>query len=205
MSWFARFYDRAMAATEDACLREWRTELLERAHGDVLEIGAGTGVNNLLYPDAVRSVTFCEPDSAMREQLEARLRRDNPRYDVRVVEAVGEDLPFDNAQFDTLVSMLVLCSVDSVERVISELRRVARPGAELLFMEHVAADADTRRRFWQGLIEPAWKRLAGNCHLTRDTAASIGAEFEIQSLTPESMRKAMPLVRPTIRGYATVN
>jgi hypothetical protein len=52
-------------------------------------------------------------------------------------------------------------------------------------------------------VEPVWKRLAGNCHLTRRTAAAIeAAGFEIADIKRESMRKAWPLVRPTIRGVA---
>ncbi len=192
-----------MAPTEEACLRDWRSELLARATGDVLELGAGTGVNIGLYPPSIGSVTFCEPDAAMRTRLEAKLRDAAPAYDARVVEAHGEELPFEDETFDTLVVMLVLCSVSDVARTLSELKRVAKPTATLIFLEHVAAETGSSRRFYQGIAEPLWKRVAGNCHLTRDTQASIAEEFEIEAVTPESMRKSIALVRPTIRGFAT--
>lgn len=206
MSWlFAPIYDRVMAQTEEACLRSWRAELLARATGDVVEIGAGTGANIELYPSEVSSVTFCEPDEGMRKRLEQKLAAEPPVYTYRVVDAAGESLPFEDACFDTLVSTLVLCTVRSPSGTLQELHRVAKPGAELLFIEHVAADEGTTRRFFQGLSEPVWKRVAGNCHLTRDTASAIAKEFRVGQLTSESMRKAISLVRPTIRGYAVAD
>lgn len=204
MSWFATFYDRVMAPTEEACLHDWRHDLLANAHGDVLEIGAGTGVNVTQYGSHVRSVTFCEPDDDMRERLEEKLRDEAPGWDYRVTDALAEDLPFADASFDTLVSTLVLCSVQDPDRVMTELQRVSRPAARLIFLEHVGAESGSRRRWFQGAFEPIWKRAAGNCHLTRDTATTIGAAFDIEHLQAESMRKAFSLVRPTIRGVAIV-
>lgn len=203
MSWiFAPLYDRIMAGTEEACLRAWRTDLLQQARGNVLEIGAGTGANIDLYPATVQSVTFCEPDPGMRHQLEAKLAATSRAFDTPIVDAPGESLPFGDATFDTLVSTLVLCTVGDVDATLRELRRVARHDATLIFLEHVAAEDGSVRRFAQRAAEPLWKRVAGNCHLTRDTAHQIGEHFEIEQLTAASMRKAFALVRPTVRGLA---
>jgi len=99
-----------------------------------------------------------------------------------------------------------LCSaypLASVERSLAEVRRVLRPEGRLLFMEHVAAEDDSGRLTWQRRVEPVWKRVAGNCHLTRETERHIDeAGFEIEAITRESIRKAMPIVRPSIRGMA---
>ncbi len=56
MSLFATLYDPMMRGAEDACLRDWRRELLHDVDGDVLEVGAGTGANVALYPPAVRGL-----------------------------------------------------------------------------------------------------------------------------------------------------
>ena len=51
--------------------------------------------------------------------------------------------------------------------------------------------------------EPVWTQLKDNCHLTRRTEAAIAAAgFRIERIQRETIRKAMPLVRPSIRGTA---
>jgi ubiquinone/menaquinone biosynthesis C-methylase UbiE len=92
--------------------------------------------------------------------------------------------------------------VSDVKRSLEEIRRVLRPEGKLVFLEHVAA-ADPGRLAWQRRMEPVWKLVAGNCHLCRETARSIEeAGFRFDRITRESARKALPIVRPTIRGIA---
>jgi ubiquinone/menaquinone biosynthesis C-methylase UbiE len=201
MAWLmSRLYDRVLRPTEKACLASWRRELLARASGEVLEIGAGTGANLAAYPPAVRHVVLTEPDRHMREVLKRRVAAD-PRLELS--DAAAEWLPFDSGRFDFVVGSFVLCSVADVSRALGEIQRVLRRGGALLFIEHVAAKSGTGRQRWQGWIEPVWKRFACNCHLTRETeAALVGAGFRIDPLVRESLRKAAPLVRLTIRGAA---
>jgi hypothetical protein len=72
-----------------------------------------------------------------------------------------------------------------------------------VFLEHVAAEDRPRRLRWQRRVEPIWTWVSGGCHLTRRTAdAIVSAGFTIVDIRRESMRKAWPLVRPTIRGVA---
>ena len=201
MGWLmARLYDRTLRPTEEACLRAWRRELLARASGEVLEIGAGTGANLGAYPATVRHVILAEPNRHMRAVLE-RKAAGEPRAEVS--DAAGESLPFASGRFDFVVSTLVLCSVSDVSVALAEIRRVLRPGGALLFIEHIAAEPRTRRRRWQRWLEPLWSHFANNCHLTRETEASLaGAGFRLEPLVRESMRKAAPVVRPSIRGAA---
>ncbi len=199
MPWLmASVYDRVMAGTEGACLQAWRTQLFAEMHGRVLEVGAGTGASIPCYPAAVTELVLAEPDAHMRSRLQ-------PRLDARcsVIGDPIETLGVADESFDAVVSSLVLCSVASASVALGELFRVLRPGGQLVFIEHVAACDDPKRLRWQQRIEPAWKRVAGNCHLTRDTERSIReAGFEIELLERGSLRKAMPLVRPSIRGRA---
>ena len=204
----AAIYDRFMRDSERACLEGWRAELLSDIAGDVLEIGAGTGASLRHYTSGVTRLVLTEPDPHMRTKLEARLRADGDHRGVRVerVElshATASALPFADASFDVVVSMLVLCSVKDVEVTLREVARVLRPAGRFVFLEHIAAHDGTPRLAWQRRIEPFWKHLAGNCHLTRHTDASINAAgFTLERDTRESMRKAMPFLRPTIRGVA---
>lgn len=197
MSWFvAKLYDRFMDASEQACLRQWRRELLADVEGRVLEVGAGTGANIEHYPTDVELV-LSEPDPHMRRRLTER----SPAH--RVLSARIEQIPVANDSFDTVVATLVLCSVDRQARALAEIHRVLKPGGRYLFLEHVGADEGTPRRRLQRGVEPVWKRFADNCHLTRDTERAISsAGFELEQVRRESMRKALPWVRPTIRGVA---
>ncbi|MBX3222696.1 MAG: methyltransferase domain-containing protein [Labilithrix sp.] len=203
MSWlFATVYDPFMRRTEEACLAEWRRDLLgalpERA-GRVLEIGAGTGANVALYPRTLERLVLTDAD----EHMLVRLRRRPDTAHAEIVRASAGALPFEDASFDAVVSTLVLCSVPDPMAALGEIRRVLRPGGALIFLEHVAAEDAPARLRWQRRIEPLWSRLAGNCHLTRDTASAIErAGFTFETLTRESMRKSLPIVRPTIRGVA---
>lgn len=201
---FAAVYERLISASEEAGVRDWRRALLADLHGDVLELGAGTGLNLAHYPAAVRRLVLTEPDRHMRAKLTARLEVEPPApAAVEVVDAGAGRLPFDDASFDAVVSTLVLCSVPDPVAALAEVRRVLRPGGRLVYLEHVAADHEPARLKWQRRIEPVWRRVAGGCHLTRETLRSIeAAGFDVADHRRESMRKASPLVRTTERGAA---
>ncbi len=191
-----------MTPAEEACLKEWRQELLKQIHGDVLEIGAGTGASIEFYPESVLSLTLSEPNKSMRHQLEAKIDNSTLK-NVTVSSASAENIEADDESFDFVVTSLVCCSVTNLEHTFCQIHRVLKPGGSLVFLEHVAADEGSKRRKWQNLINPFWRRLAGNCHLNRETEKAImSAGFEISEIKRESMRKIISLVRPTIRGFA---
>lgn len=199
---FSYFYDKLMSKTEEACLQQWRKELLEQVSGDVLEIGSGTGANIKFYPTSINSLVLSEPDKNMRKQIENKIT-DSHRHNISVTTCSAEKIKADDNSFDFVVSALVCCSVKSLEATFAEIKRVLKPGGSLVFMEHVAAEKGTKRRVWQHRINPFWRKVAGNCHLIRETESEIiNAGFEILSIKRESMRKAIPIVRPTIRGIA---
>jgi len=199
MSWLmAAIYDGMMRGSEEACLGQWRAELLRELSGSVLEIGAGTGATLSLYPKTVTRLVMCEPDPHMRRKLEAK-RSAN----VEISDASIEKLSFQKESFDAVVSSLVLCSVPDQAAALAQIRRVLKPGGRLVFLEHVLAEGKPNRLKWQRRIEPVWKHLMGNCHLTRRTEAAIeAAGFRIERIQRESMRKALPVCRPSIRGIA---
>jgi ubiquinone/menaquinone biosynthesis C-methylase UbiE len=201
MSWLmAAVYDGMMRGSEEACLGQWRAELLRELSGSVLEIGAGTGATLSLYPKTVTRLVMCEPDPHMRRKLEAKR---GTAANLEISASSIQDLPFKENSFDAVVCSLVLCSVPDQQAALAQVRRVLKPGGRLVFLEHVAADGKPKRLKWQRRIEPVWKRLTGNCHLTRRTEAAIeAAGFRIERIQRESMRKALPVCRPSIRGIA---
>ena len=203
MSWLlAPLYDVLMRKTEAHCLGAWRKILLGEASGRVLEIGGGTGVNLEHYPDGLEQVIVTEPDPGMKKQLDQKFQRLD-KTEFETVDAKAEALPFNDSSFDTVVSTLVLCTVQDPRKSLSEIFRVLKPGGRLIFIEHVHAHDNPGRARWQKRLEPYWKHLAGGCHLTRDTLSYIEDEgFEVKKLTRESLRKAPPFIRPSIRGVA---
>ena len=199
----AAIYDRFMSGMERACGDAWRSDLLGALRGDILEIGAGTGVNLGHYHDVTRLVV-AEPEPNMRKKLKAKIESlgERPAKSLEIVEWESERLPCADASFDAVVSTLVLCSVQDPTKSLAEIKRVLKPGGRLVFWEHVIAEKPNRLK-WQRRVEPVWKRVFGNCHLCRDTAGAIEkAGFTIETIKRESARKALPVVRPTIRGAA---
>lgn len=203
---FAAVYDRLLAASEEACGREWRAELLREVRGTVVEIGAGTGLNLAHYPPSVERLVLTEPDAHMRRRLQARLVELGTPAAARaeIVAAPADALPLGDGEADAVVSTLVLCSVPDQRAALREVRRVLRPGGRFVFLEHVVTPEKPRRARWQRRLTPVWRRLADGCHLDRDTGAAIEAAGLVPGpVTRESMRKSAPIVRTMIRGHAT--
>jgi ubiquinone/menaquinone biosynthesis C-methylase UbiE len=201
---FAAVYDRFMAGTEDAGLRDARHELVAGAHGDVLEIGAGTGLNFGHYvPGQVARVIATEPDPHMVKR--ARKAAEGAPVPIDVREASALDLPFGDASFDTVVCTLVLCTVPEPDRAVAEVERVLRPGGKLLFLEHVrSTEAGVAK--WQDRLERPWGVLGAGCHPNRDTLATIGAShLDVGEFRRDKLPKAPPIVRPLVVGAATKN
>lgn len=198
----ATIYDRFMRSAEEACLQGWRRELLSEANGEVLELGAGTGANLPFYTGSLSRLVLSEPDPHMRKRLE-RAVSNASLQGLDVSPASSGDLPFDDSSFDCVVSTLVLCSVESQDKTLAEALRVLKPGGKLIYLEHIAARDNPARLAWQKRAEPFWKVLAGNCHTARRTDLALNrAGFVVESETYESMRKSLPIYRPTIRGVA---
>ncbi len=197
---FAFTYDRLSKGSEEAGLAVMRRHLIAGASGDVLEIGGGTGANLGYYGAGVESLTVTEPERPMLKRLERRAREQNSQ--ATVLRAPGEDLPFEDGSFDTVVSTLVLCGVDDQPRVLRELRRVLRPGGRLVFMEHVRS-GDPRVAKMQDRMNPV-NRFVVCCDCNRPTLDTIrSAGFEVTELEQTELPKAPPFARPLIVGSAT--
>jgi SAM-dependent methyltransferase len=185
---FAAIYDSSLRRGEHAGMADHRQSLLAAASGRVLEIGAGTGLNLPHYPEGI-DLVLTEPEAPMAR------RAGRP-----VVPASAEELPFEDASFDTAVSTLVLCTVSDPARAIAELRRVLRPGGRLLFIEHVRGEGRLAR--WQDRLEGPWRRIGNGCHANRDTLSALRAGgFEVDARR-DTWHRMPRLIRPLALGTA---
>ena len=195
---FARLYMLIAPSTED----EYRRELLTGLSGQVLEVGAGHGLNFAFYPEAVERVLAVEPEPSMRKAaVKAAAGAPVP---VEVVEGVAGRLPAADASMDAAVASLVLCSVSGQQQALAELRRVIRPGGELRFYEHVVAEGRIPRRLQRLADATFWPHVAGGCHLTRDTGEAIEqAGFAIEAQRRFNFSPGVPVPPiPHILGIA---
>jgi ubiquinone/menaquinone biosynthesis C-methylase UbiE len=168
---FARLYARLARHEDERGNADNRRELLAGLKGRVVEVGAGTGSNFAHYPAAVTEVIAVEPEPYLRKKAESAAA--DAAVTVRVVEGLADALPLEDGAVDAGVASLVLCSVPNQETALAELQRVIRAGGELRFYEHVLSNRESRRRFQRFMDATLWPRMAGGCHMTRDTRAAI--------------------------------
>jgi ubiquinone/menaquinone biosynthesis C-methylase UbiE len=198
----AKFYDASMKKMEQSCLAAWRRELLSNLSGSVLEVGSGTGVNLSFYPNSIESLVLTEPEPNMLAILNNSI---NEKFsgECRAEAFSADALHFPDNTFDSVVSTLVLCSVDSPEDTLKEIKRVLKPGGKLYFIEHVIATETPHLIKWQKIFQPFWKSMCGNCHLTRDAEQYISqAGFSFDTIKRLMSTGGLPIVSPTIKGIA---
>jgi SAM-dependent methyltransferase len=179
--------DRACGTPE---LKDWRAQVAAGLSGTVVEIGFGSGLNVAAYPDDVEIVYAVEPAEVARRLAEPRIAAG--RVTVEHVGLDGQQIPLADASCDGALSTFTLCTIPDVRAALAELRRVVRPGGRFHFLEHgLAPDPGVAK--WQRRIEPAQRRLADGCHLTRDPAELVtAAGFELEQLSSRYARGPKP-------------
>lgn len=196
---FARFYDRFMSGYERK-MTPRKEALFSGLSGTVVEIGAGTGKNLEFMPSGCRWIGI-EPNAYMHEAAQRRARDLGIDMQLQLATAEGFDLP--DATADTVISTLVLCSVDDVSRVLQEVRRVLRPGGRFLFIEHVAAPEGSGLWRLQRGLAPCWSWFGDGCRIDRDTGAAIhSAGFAHVEMESFRLSQAPSWVSPHILGRA---
>jgi ubiquinone/menaquinone biosynthesis C-methylase UbiE len=149
----------------------WRSSAIAGLSGRVVEIGFGSGLNVKHYPPEVDVVLAVEPAAVARRRAAKRVAAGSTP-----VEHVGLDaqaIPLDDDSCDSALSTFTLCTVPDPAKVLSELRRVLRPGGRFHYLEHgIAPDPSVAR--WQRRLDPWQARIADGCHLTRDASALVG-------------------------------
>jgi ubiquinone/menaquinone biosynthesis C-methylase UbiE len=158
----------------------YRQRIVPAARGRVLEVGIGSGLNLPLYGPGVTEIIGLDPSHKLIGMTGERARRTRKR--ISLLESSAEAIPLDAASVDTVVTTWTMCSIPDASTALLEMRRVLKPVGNLLFVEHGRAP-DPRVARWQDWLNPAWKALAGGCHLNRSIAHLItGAGFKLVDL-----------------------
>jgi ubiquinone/menaquinone biosynthesis C-methylase UbiE len=153
---------------------EYRKEVLAKVQGDILEIGFGTALNLAYYPYYVEKITAIDANPGMRSIAESRMRDSSIEVDYRILN--GESLPMPDNTFDSVVSTWTLCSIAKIDRAISEIHRVLKPGGKFFFIEH-GLSSDRNVQVWQHRLTPLQKIIADGCHLNRNIQQLLENHF----------------------------
>ena len=158
----------------------YRQRVTSATQGRVLEIGIGSGLNLPFYQPGVGEIMGLEPAPPLLAM--AQLAATQAPAPVSLIEGSAEAIPLDDGSIDNIVSTWTLCTIPNVAEALLEMRRVLTPNGRLLFVEHGLAPEPSVRK-WQDWLTPAWKRLAGGCHLNRPISVLIeDAGFCIERL-----------------------
>lgn len=170
---FSRFYAKISPGMEAEGMAYLRSELLAPMTGEVVEVGAGNGLNFAHYPPAVIRVIAVEPEPRLRGLAAEAARQ--VTVSVTVASGTAERLPLPDHSVDGAVLCLVLCSITERAAALAELRRVLRPGGMLRFLEHTIADSPGLARVQRVADATVWPLLTGGCHTATDPAGDIAA------------------------------
>ena len=158
-------------------LERLRADLFSQACGAVLELGVCTGATFQHYPPTLSSLTALDVSSTMLH--EAHLLALPLPFPVRLMQCDFQTLPFDDQSFDTVVSSLAFCGVPALARLFADVRRVLKPGGQLLALEHVRPPNSLLGAV-SDLIDPVFDQVIG-CHPNRRTPALLeAAGFEVR-------------------------
>jgi ubiquinone/menaquinone biosynthesis C-methylase UbiE len=158
---FVPVMDRVLRTPE---VNARRAQLCQGLHGEVLEIGFGTGLNLRHYPAEVTEILVVEPSaSAMRR---AEPRKSAVSATIKHVGLDGAQLNLPDGSVDCVLSSYTLCTIPDADAALLEVHRVLKPGGAMHFLEHGRAPTESVRA-WQRRVHPIHSRIAAGCHLDR--------------------------------------
>ena len=193
----------------DNYLGERKENLMSKLHdGTVLEIGIGTAPNFKYYGRNVDKIVGVDPNPAVEAYAESQAARllgqDKDKF--QLIQGKAEDLPFDDNSIDAVVGTHIMCTVKDLDKALSEILRVLKPGGFYIFVDHVAAKPGGPLFAVQKTLEPGWKCVASGCHLTRDVLSNI-RRAGFSAVNAEEFEMSVPwaarIFAPHIAGVAT--
>ena len=121
-------------------------ELLPKAKKGI-EIGVGSG--RFAVPLGIK--TGVDPSPRMREIAQQK--------GVKVIDAVAEELPFENSQFELVLMVTTICFVDNLNLAFSEAYRILKLGGYLI-IGFVDKDSHLGRLYQQSKKKNVFYKIA---------------------------------------------
>lgn len=194
---FPRLMEWVMAGDEFLRLRR---ELLASTHGEVLELGIGTGLNLQHYPATVTELHAVDPAQLLPKTIAARSACLS--FPVRIQRGTAETLPYADRRFDYVVSTWTLCTIPDPALALHEVGRVLKQGGRFLFLEHGRSDNRTIAA-WQDRLNPIQNVIGCGCNLNRQIDRLITQSgLTIAHLDRFSMQGVPRLAGEMYRGTA---
>jgi len=120
-----------------------------------------------------------EPNPGMLRRAE---QQRTTRLNIELLDAPGERLPLADESVDTVVSTFTLCTIPGVIEALRRIRKVLRPGGQLIFFEH-GLSPDSSVQKWQNRSEPLFRWVFEGCHVTREVPFLINRSgFDIEQM-----------------------
>ena len=158
---FPRLMEWVMAGEEFQRLRQM---LLASTQGEVLELGIGTGLNLLHYPETVRNLYTVDPAVLLPKTVLARSAY--LPFPVHIEQGTAEVMTHADQRFDYVVSTWTLCTIPDPVQALREVARVLKPGGHFLFLEHGRSE-DHKIAAWQDRLNPIQNIIGCGCNLNR--------------------------------------
>jgi len=169
----------------------YRSLIVPKACGTVLEIGVGSGLNLPFYGTGVERLYGLDPSEELLAMARKKARA--IAFPIDFIAHACEEIPLDDSSVDTVVMTWTLCSIADPVKALKELRRVIKSGGTLLFVEHGLAP-ESRVQAWQQRLNPLWSKLTGGCNLNRKMDQLIRtAGFDLAGLKTEYAEGPRPL------------
>ena len=178
----APYFDKIESMMEKMMLGELRASFWENVSGEkILEAGVGTGKNFPYY--LTKSISAIDFSPVMIKQAENKRRQLGVVVDLAIMDV--QQLNFPDNHFDTIVATFLFCSVPEPKQGLLELKRVCKPGGEVLLLEHVLSSNKIAAAI-MNLVNPVVVRLFG-ANINRETVRTVQAcGFSNVEVLPES-------------------
>ena len=178
----APYFDRIESMMEKMMMGALREKIWQKIQGDkILEVGIGTGKNFPYYP--AKSITAIDFSPAMINEAKKKSQHLGVVVDLSIMDV--QQLDFPDNHFDSVIGTFLFCSVPGPKQGLLELKRVCKPGGEVLLLEHVLSSNKIAAAIMH-LLNPITVRLVG-ANINRETVKTVQAcGFSSVEVMPES-------------------
>jgi ubiquinone/menaquinone biosynthesis C-methylase UbiE len=159
-------------ACSRAPIERVRERVAHDLHGEVLEIGFGSGLNLPHLPLGVTKLYAVDPSATGKRLASTRIAA-SP-FPIEWSGLDGQNLVLPDSSVDCALSTFTLCTVPDLDRTLREVHRVLRPNGAFHFLEH-GRSPDAAVATWQDRLTPLHRRVVGGCELNRSIADRLRA------------------------------